>query len=622
MQVAGDQHWQALQHGVVDQVVREGVAAQHVLAFQFGPGVGQFQRAARQQCFGQRNTKVHTRDGGHTRQLQRRWRQARQLLADQLRQRFRVRQARRVTATLQRPFAPCQLQCFQRKERVAARALVQQRGGAVTADPCVGGQAQAVDELSHLRHRQRLQSQPRVRPGRGQCVQQRLQAAAGGGRPQAQAPAQRRGLAVARCRQQALQQFQRGVVGKVQVVQRQRVHAAAGLLQERQHRARQRRLQGGGHGGRVGGQLRQQRGQLAAQGGVGGGGVAVQQLAQRTGDGGVGHQRVTGAATAVQQRGLLRGQRLQQARLAHAGLAHEHHHIAVVETARQCLQFGIATDQPRRPQHRRRHRAARARAAFNRCGLFDRGQQGQRLGRRAGADFMLQDLLAAVKGQHRRRAVAAQIVQAHDTAVRGFAQRLGVHHRLRQRQRSGGVARSFQHVDTRFAFTLHAGALAGAAAGQPGVEFGAVGLAEFTEQRRSIGQVMLHTRRQRQRGAARHHVHAHLLAQAEQALAQGVARGVAAAVGPKQGGQPFTRGGAFKRQPGQQQRVGGRERVGATRCRARRHAAESQLRRVRRRCTHLERQAGNSFRSKARSTSHTPASSAISSEPPINTPRR
>ena len=148
----------------------------------------------------------------------------------------------------------------------------------------------------------------------------------------------------------------------------------------------------------------------------------------------------------------------------------------------------------------------------------------------------------------------------------GFAQRLGFEHRLRQRQRACGVAGGLELIDAGFAFALCAGALAGAAPGQPAFDLGAVGQGQVAEQGRGVGQVMLHTANESQHGAAVHQLNADLLAQPEQPLAQGVARGFGAAVGPEQRGQAFARGRALQREPGQQQRVGRGQGVGAAAC--------------------------------------------------------
>ena len=48
----------------------KAVAAQHMLGFQFSPGIGQVQRIALQQALRQWNAEVHPRHRRHTRQLQ------------------------------------------------------------------------------------------------------------------------------------------------------------------------------------------------------------------------------------------------------------------------------------------------------------------------------------------------------------------------------------------------------------------------------------------------------------------------------------------------------------------------------------------------------------------------
>jgi hypothetical protein len=63
---------------------------------------------------------------------------------------------------------------------------------------------------------------------------------------------------------------------------------------------------------------------------------------------------------------------------------------------------------------------------------------------------VLEHLLAAVEGQHRRRPVAAQVVQAHDAPVGILRQRFGLQQLQRQRQGAGGVAGGFQRFDAVF----------------------------------------------------------------------------------------------------------------------------------------------------------------------------
>jgi hypothetical protein len=228
MQMTGNDLGQALQHDIVDEIVRKRRATQHMLGFEFRPGIRQFQRTALQQALRQRNVEV---DAGHRRdpgELQCRAGQPRQLLADELGQRTGPGQAfgQRDAAVV-----PGQLERFQSKQGVAAAALVQQGRRGAAADP---GQGQRIHQLGHLRLAQRLQRQPGVWAGRGQRVQQGLWPAAGHRGPQAQAPARAGDGRIARLCQQLLQQFHRGVVGEVQVVQHQHRHCVEGMAQQAQ----------------------------------------------------------------------------------------------------------------------------------------------------------------------------------------------------------------------------------------------------------------------------------------------------------------------------------------------------------------------------------------------------
>ena len=183
--------------------------------------------------------------------------------------------------------------------------------------------------------------------------------------------------------------------------------------------------------------------------------------------------------------------------------------------------------------------------------------------RRLGADLVLEHLLAGVKGQHRGGVVAAQVMQPHDTAVGVFGQRLGLQQLLCQRQRGGGVAGGFQALDLRFKRVARLRMLGAALLRQPGLELRAVWHRQAGQQLGGGVQVMRHPRGQGERGAARHQVPIQLFAQPEEPLAQGVAGRFSAALGPKQLGQTLARSRAFQRQPGQQQGVGGGQRLGA-----------------------------------------------------------
>ena len=106
---------------------------------------------------------------------------------------------------------------------------------------------------------------------------------------------------------------------------------------------------------------------------------------------------------------------LQQAALADAGLADEQEHASRRPGVIERLQLALAADQARRShQAGRNHGAARRQG----CGAaLDRRQQLDRLGRRPGAQLVLQALLEALERGDRRRPVAAQIVQAHQAAL-------------------------------------------------------------------------------------------------------------------------------------------------------------------------------------------------------------
>ena len=236
--------------------------------------------------------------------------------------------------------------------------------------------------------------------------------------------------------------------------------------------------------------------------------------------------------------------------------------MPAVQATLQRRQFGIAADQPRRAQHGGGQRAAWARRC--RCRgcllLFDRCQQGQCFVRRRAADFVFQHLLAAVEGQHRGAAVTEQVMQAHHTPVGVFGQRVGAQQRKRQRQRGGGVTVGFELIDALQLHLPRQHTQPAAALGQPRVERRRLGCRQVAEQAIGALQVVLDVGGQGQQRAAFDQLEPGLLAQPEQTLAQCVACGFGAAVGPHQSAEFFARAGAFQRQPGQQQRVGRQQR--------------------------------------------------------------
>ena len=395
-----------------------------------------------------------------------------------------------------------------------------------------------------------------MRAGRGQRVQQSLLPAAGHRGPHAQAPARAGGHTVAWQGQQQLQQLHGGVVGEVQVVQRQQRYRVAGMAQQGHHRLHQGRL---ARQRLAAGPFGQQGCEGPAQTRVGRTGHAVHHLAQGTCQGCVGHQVVARPPAGVQKAWLRRGQGLQQARLAHASLAQHDHDMAGGQTLLQRGELGVAPDQARRPQHRCRHRRPRRRGAGQRGGTLDGRQQGQRGRRRSCADLVLEQLFALVEGQHGGRTIAAQVVQPHDPPMGILRQRLGLQQLQRQRQCAGGVAGGFQQLDAVFQ-GLACLRLAGTAAGsEPGVELGAFGRLPIGQQARSLIEIVPDVRCQLQGRGTVDQLGAGQLAQAKQALAKCVARGFGGAVRPQQCGQMFARTGAFQSQPGQQQGIGGGE---------------------------------------------------------------
>ena len=197
----------------------------------------------------------------------------------------------------------------------------------------------------------------------------------------------------------------------------------------------------------------------------------------------------------------------------------------------------------------------------DRGGVLDGRQQRQGGGGRPRADLVLEQLLAAVEGQHGRRPVATQVVQAHDAPVGVFRQRLGLQQLQRQWQGAGAVSGGFQGFDVVFQGFARLRLSGTAAGGQPGIELGAFRYLPVGQQTGRSVQVVGDPRGQLQDGRAANEIGAGQFAQAKQPLAQRVARGFGAAAWPQQCGQAFAGTGAFQRQPGQQQGIGSGQRV-------------------------------------------------------------
>jgi hypothetical protein len=96
---------------------------------------------------------------------------------------------------------------------------------------------------------------------------------------------------------------------------------------------------------------------------------------------------------------------------------------------RQRLQVAVAADQARRPEQA--GRARRPPHRQRRAAALDRREQLDRLGRGTGAELVLETLLEALEGGDRRRAVATQVVQAHQPALAVLGQRIALDQALR-----------------------------------------------------------------------------------------------------------------------------------------------------------------------------------------------
>ena len=390
-----------------------------------------------------------------------------------------------------------------------------------------------------------------------QCGVQRVQRRPGLGRAVSQRPTQ---LAAAFV-EHGLQQLQAGSVGEVQVVQRHRLQRGL-LRQQRLHGALQRQALALGGGQRTGGPFGQYTCDLAPRG-------RRQQLLAAVGDGaqqsrqrGQRHAGVAWARRHVQRhaaaRRAHRQQVLQQARLAHAGLTDQGHHLVAGPGRLHGLGLDLPPHQARRPQHTGRHQRGRHRLHFSR-GAVDHPGQRQRLGAGPHAQGLVQHLGAARKGLARGGAVALQVVQAHDEAVRLFELRLVVEPLQRQRQRALEVARLFGGLQLRRARLALPLQPTLALQRKPEVELGADVQWLCAEQGVGFFEIVAQASGQRQRAAATDQFDPGLLAQLKQALAQRVARRVVVVVGPQQPGQARARGRALDRQPGQQRGVARRQ---------------------------------------------------------------
>ena len=194
------------------------------------------------------------------------------------------------------------------------------------------------------------------------------------------------------------------------------------------------------------------------------------------------------------------------------------------------------------------------------AGLLERRQQCQCLGRGPRADFVFQHPLTAIERHQRSGAVAGQVVQPDDAAVRDFRRRLKRQQLARMRQRIAPVAGVFGHLRQLAQRQVNAVTAALALLFKPDGELAAGGGRGVAEHVVGVVQIVRQAGGQGQRGAAADSIEAERLAQLEQPLAQRIARRVGIAVGPQQRGQAGPRGRPFQRQPGKQRGVAWRQR--------------------------------------------------------------
>ena len=550
--------------GIANQVVRKGAAAQHLRRFELAPRFGDVERVRIEHGGGQLGIEAgagQRRDPG---QLQG---GCRQLCQPSLDQRPHGRRLRQAIAGVGGTGEQHVLQCLQREHRVAAGVPEQGRRQARGVDL---RQRQRLHQFGQQRHVQRSQQDGLQTPCLLQRRAQRRSRCAGVGRPLREAPVQvAEGVRLG----QRLQEFDAGVVGEVQVVDDRGAHPRRrrvgqrridGAVQQQPLRlARQRRAVA-----EFGQQQRQRPSPCLVQ-------CRRQRLArehctqqprqQRIGDAGVARPRLH-ADHPVQAGGKL----LQQARLADAALAEQREDAPFRPGACQRRQFDGAADEPRRPHQAGGHH----RAACRQCGgaALDRRHQFGRLRRRPGAELVLQPCLEAFEGRDRRAAVAAQVVQPHEPALRVLGQRIAFDQPLRVGQAANDGAAGFAVGCRRGQGRVASIAPAPARGVDPGREVRVFGIVQVAQQlfvagvlvagdgRQRIRQVGLHAGSELQPGAAGDEARAGVAAQPEQALAQIRIGLPAVGVGPQQGHRMVRGDRAVEGHQSQQGGVLGRQR--------------------------------------------------------------
>ena len=247
----------------------------------------------------------------------------------------------------------------------------------------------------------------------------------------------------------------------------------------------------------------------------------------------------------------------EEAAFADARFAGHDDHLEGGPGLRCRRQFGVAPDHAGRPQHRRRQGLAADPGAGLR--LLDGLQQRQRLGRRPGADLVLQHLLAVVEGKQGGRAIAAQVMQPHRLPMGVLGSRIGFEELLRHELGCGELAGALQprRVTGERLDVQRPAALA--LAGQPGREARRVGFGDRRQQltRAIVSRpgIDLHMGRQAGDQRAFQQLEADQFAQPKQALTQVGAGALRVHIGPQHRRQRAPRRRPFDGQIGQQQRV-------------------------------------------------------------------
>lgn len=331
------------------------------------------------------------------------------------------------------------------------------------------------------------------------------------------------------------QHLDAGVIGEVQVVHGHGLNRSTGEYLPNgvvQHQP----LAGRGQRQRWR-ELGQHPRQLASLFGVDGVDRPRQSLAQQPCQGGIGYAGITGPTLHHGQPPLARHLG-DQARLAHASLAQQQHHSPGLPALSQRCALALAPDQPRWP-HQGGSVAAQCSAGQRRrwqCGVAQRLGQRLGVGMRACVVGMGQLAHQALVHGQACSAVAAQIVQAHQFAVRGFG--VGVGGKQGLASGKGGVEITFG-LGPGDAFAQLCGlpgVVVTAFGAQPRKELRAVGKVELSQQRRAVcASLDLHAVRQCQHVAIGQQGQAQAPAKPQQLLAQVASRIVRLGPQPQRG---------------------------------------------------------------------------------------